>query len=98
MKNLGTRCFGCREFGHVASKCPKKDGIISSFCVERSSGKKYMKNVMIDDVKIKALIDTGSDISLMRADEYIKIGAPRFQTTKTRFSGIGSGEMAALEF
>lgn len=69
VKNLGTRCFGCREFGHVASKCPKKDGIVSSFCVERSSGKKYMKNVMIDGVKIKALIDTGSDISLMRADE-----------------------------
>ncbi|EFN61282.1 hypothetical protein EAG_00602, partial [Camponotus floridanus] len=54
------------------------------------------KDVAIDDVKIEALIDTGSDISLMRADEYISIGSPRFQETKIRFSGIGSDEIAAL--
>lgn len=85
--------FGCCEFEHVASE----EGIVSSFCVECSSGKKYMKNVMIDGVKIKTLIDTESDISLMRADKYIKIGASRFQTIKTRFLGIGfSGKMIAL--
>lgn len=32
----------------------------------------------------------------MRADEYVKMGSPNFRTTGTRFSGIGSGEIAAL--
>jgi len=37
--------------------------------------KKYMKEVSINNRKIEALIDTGSDICLMRADQHIKIGA-----------------------
>lgn len=39
-----------------------------------SLSKKY-RNVEIDGAKIEALIDTGSDISFMRADEYVKMGS-----------------------
>lgn len=99
-KSLGTKCFKCGEFGHIAAKCSKKGDALKSSCVvehsSRKKGKKYTKSVQIDGVKIEALIDTGSDISLMRADEYVKMGSPRFRTTGTRFSGIGSDEIATL--
>lgn len=54
------------------------------------------KDVAIDGTKIEAIIDTGSDISFMRADEYVKMGSPRFRESKIRFSGVESGEIAAL--
>lgn len=96
-KNLGSKCFECGEFGHIASRCSKKkDAPKSSCAVTHSSCGKYTKDVVIDDTIIEALIDTGSDISLMRADEYVKMGSPRFQEVKIRFSGIGSGEITAL--
>jgi len=69
---------------------PKKCAVV------HSSRDRYSKNVVIDGRDIVALIDTGSDISLMRADEYANIGSPRFQSTDIRFSGIGSENIAAL--
>jgi len=55
----------------------------------------YSKNVVIDGRSIIAFINTGNDISLMRADEYANIGSPRFRSTDIRFSGIGSENIAA---
>ncbi|KAH0949446.1 hypothetical protein HN011_000297 [Eciton burchellii] len=36
-----------------------------------------------------ALIDTGSDISLMRAEQYVRVGAPKLGKKTIRFRGIG---------
>lgn len=92
-KSLDAKCFTCGKFGHVASKCPKEDHVTMNSCtVEHSSREKCIKDVEIDGVKIEALIDTGSDISLMRADEYVKMGSPRLQASRIHFSGIGLGE------
>lgn len=94
-KELGVKCFECGEHGHIASKCAKKSE--TSVCaVTRSVHKKYTKDVVINSRNITALIDTGSDISIMRADEYVSMGSPRFQSTKVHFSGIGSGNVATL--
>lgn len=97
-RDLGAKCFKCGEFGHIAARCSKKRDVVKNSCVvEHSLRKSYTKNVAINGVEIEALIDTGSDISLMRADEYTRIGSPRFQATKTRFSGVGSGnEITAM--
>jgi len=39
--------------------------------------KKCVKEVSISGQKMDALIDTGSDISLMRAEQYVRVGAPK---------------------
>lgn len=95
-KELGVKCFECGEHGHIASKCPTKNKATSACVVTRPLHKKYTKDVMVNGRNITALIDTGSDISLMRADEYVSMGSPQFRPTKLQFSGIGSENIAAL--
>ncbi|KAH0946518.1 hypothetical protein HN011_006422 [Eciton burchellii] len=38
-----------------------------------------------------ALIDIGSDISLMRAEQYVRVDAPKLRKKTIRFRGIGGG-------
>lgn len=51
---------------------------------------------MINGREIEALIDTGSDISLIRAEEYVKLGSPCLSTSEIRFCGIGSSDNTTL--
>jgi len=93
-KTLGVKCFGCGAHGHIASKCKKK---INNSNVEKSvvalvsrvPQKKYLQEVMFGDRAIVALIDTGSDISILRSNEYAKMGSPRMRVADTEFCGIG---------
>ncbi|CAK9833038.1 Transposon Tf2-9 polyprotein [Anthophora retusa] len=91
MRDRGAKCFHCREFGHIASKCPRKtSAVVDSLFVETIAKGKYLKPVTINNSEMTALIDTGSDVTLMRADVYDKIGAPRLQYNQVCFDGIGS--------
>lgn len=42
------------------------------------------------------LFDTGSDITVMQADEYIRIGAPRLENIVTPFRSVGTEENVTL--
>jgi len=48
-----------------------------------------LQEVMLGDRAIVALIDTGSDISILRLSEYAKMGSPRMREADTEFCGIG---------
>ncbi|EFN63087.1 hypothetical protein EAG_11500, partial [Camponotus floridanus] len=54
------------------------------------------KTVAINSIKLSALIDTGSDISLMCTDSYVKIGAPTLVKRQIKFRGVGSSENVTL--
>ncbi|XP_043496431.1 uncharacterized protein LOC122520413 [Polistes fuscatus] len=96
-KSRGTKCFECREFGHIAVNCPRNRITNKDSCsISRSVRGKYYKEVVINGQKIDALIDTGSDISLMRATQYIQIGSPRLKPNRIRFRGIGSEDNKTL--
>lgn len=47
-------------------------------------------DVKINDFCIAAILDTGSDLTVMRADQYIKIGAPKLNDKKVPFRGVGT--------
>jgi len=67
----GPKCFQCGKREHIAAKCAAKQNAMRS--VEaRVSGKcdKYVKSVNIGNCKPIALIDTGSDICLIRASVF----------------------------
>ncbi|XP_078051684.1 uncharacterized protein LOC144477819, partial [Augochlora pura] len=89
-KGKGVKCFKCRKFGHVASNC---DGVNESVkdvsSASEASRKKRVKEVQVENCKLIALIDSGSDLNLMRADYYIKIGAPKLNNKIVQFRGVG---------
>jgi len=57
--------------------------------VTRNVCKQYVKERSINDQKIETHIDTGSDIRLMRANQYIRVSAPKLQKKTIQFYGIG---------
>ena len=77
--------------------CSKKKNEVKKACATvHSSRRKYTRKVIVDGKSIEALIDTGSDISLMRADEYVRIGSPKLQSSEVKFLGVGSENITAL--
>jgi len=83
----GPKCYKCS--GHVASKCvehPKTANAVNA----RIARKKYVKEVSISGRKMEALIDTRSNISLMRTEQYVRVGAPKLGKKTIRFRDIGT--------
>ncbi|EFN60729.1 hypothetical protein EAG_09368, partial [Camponotus floridanus] len=50
---------------------------------------KYLQEVTLSGRVIAALIDTGSDISILRSSEYMMMGSPKMRATDMEFCGIG---------
>lgn len=96
-KSEGPKCFQCGERGHIAVKCTKNQNAVRNINTDvRSVCKKYSKEVEINGHKMLALIDTGSDICLLRSDKYIKLGSPQLNLRQIRFHGIGSNDNVTL--
>ena len=55
----------------------------------KQSRSKCHKAVIVNGFEINALIDTGSDLCILRVDRFAKIGAPSFNGQVTQFKGIG---------
>lgn len=91
-KSRGAKCFGCGEFGHIAARCSKNKNAVKEVSDISKSGycNKYLKDIKIRNKKLVALIDTGSDLSLMREDEYQKLGSPEMIRQEIVFRGVGS--------
>ena len=69
-KNKSTKC---QEYLHIAPNCSKSDkSLKNAHNASCSSQTKRSKEVKIANCKFIALVDTGSDLTLMRADQYIK--------------------------
>ncbi|XP_023289213.1 uncharacterized protein LOC111674140 [Orussus abietinus] len=102
-KKKGTRCFRRHEHGHVASRCsrdadPTKEANTIRFLSDnkQSPRGKTFKDVKIGPHCVKALLDTDSDISLMRMDQYKRIGAPQLRDESVPFGGVGLVENRTL--
>jgi len=77
-REKGVKCFHCDERGHIAARCMKgKNAVRDSCAVSERGDEKYYKDVCINDKCIVAVIDTGSDMCMMRIDCYVRLGAPR---------------------
>jgi len=97
-KENGPKCFKCGERGHIAAKCSEKradvkDSYVTQVQVTQT---KCNKKIALNGHSIVALVDTGSDLCLMRADQYSDIGSPPLERKETRFRGVGLKENIAL--
>ena len=86
----GPKCFKCREYGHVASKCSDLGKSSKEVCNTQKSLRAGCKSVRIGNCELSGLIDTGSELTLMRADQHAKIGAPKLIREIIEFRSIGS--------
>lgn len=87
-KEKGVKCFNRNNFGHIATACQeqkkprrKASGVN---CV-KSVDEKYF-TVNINNISCQALLDTGSDVNIIRQDTYKKIGQPKLQQTTRLFT------------
>ncbi|XP_034934770.1 uncharacterized protein [Chelonus insularis] len=94
-KDKGSKCFKCNNFGHIAAKCPESTKIKNLNVVTRSSRKKYLKEVNINEVPMTVLVDTGSDLSIIRADDYVTIGSPKLLQTRYSLTVLDHRKMKA---
>ncbi|XP_026828423.1 uncharacterized protein LOC113562643 [Ooceraea biroi] len=102
-KEKGSKCFQCKEFGHIAAQCPKRNTESTSVgqqvnkCgVAVKSDQKIYKAVKISSQHMAALLDTGSDLHLIRAERYIKLGALPLTGAKIVCLGLGENRMSTL--
>lgn len=98
-KEQGAKCFKCGERGHtrIAARCSGKSKTNTESCmVSGVLRRKYFKNILFNNRAMEALIDLGSDFSLIRVDEYIKLGSPKLRFNQLRFDGVGSNNNVTL--
>jgi len=73
-KTEGPKCFQYIERGHIALKCTKDQKMVGITHAKARVGK-YAKEIEINNHKVLALIDTGSDFCLMRSSKYIQLSS-----------------------
>lgn len=98
-KGKGPRCFNCNEFGHVATRCSltrveKKEKVRCDAL--GSKDKKTYKPVKILGREILAVLDSGSDLHLVRSSCYVKLGAPELELKTIPFDGVGAVNQRTL--
>jgi len=84
----GRECFASGRIGR-----PKAASIVD---VVQGTREKCIGEMSIGDQRMETLIDTGSDIYLMRAEQYIKVGVPKLEK-KIQFRGVGLGDNVTLD-
>lgn len=70
----GVKCFKCNNFGHKSPECPNNTK--KTLNIEED-GKKCSfapyKDVKVNNIHVKALLDTGSDVNLVSESYFIKV-------------------------
>jgi len=80
-KDKGPKCFKCNEFEHISTKCTKteKKENTKSVNVVRAEDIQTVP-VIINGSKVDALLDTGSNVNLIREENVVNaIGIANLQ-------------------
>ncbi|KZC09616.1 Gag-Pol polyprotein [Dufourea novaeangliae] len=96
-KNRGPRCFACREFGHRAADCEKgQEKQVNECAAITVRNNKVYKPVTVMGKQIVAFLNVGSDLHLMKAEQYVKLGCPLLTGPVIPYKGFSSGRVTTL--
>lgn len=101
-KELGKKCFRCQKFGHTANQCSsteeskvdKKQSVVNT--IASSFSNKMLKEVTVDDTRFNALVDTGSQVTIINEDVYHKIKPRQLLDITIYLTGFGKNEVKSL--
>ncbi|XP_041787431.1 uncharacterized protein LOC121602736 [Anopheles merus] len=90
----GPRCFQCNEFGHRANQCGqrnKQQPGTSANLINHVQAELPTKMVQLGGKNIKAVIDTGSEVSIVRQDTFQDLGCvqQRIEQSIQQLRGFG---------
>ncbi|GFV68498.1 retrovirus-related Pol polyprotein from transposon 17.6 [Trichonephila clavipes] len=92
-KHRGPKCILCENFGHKSDACPQKN-IPSSHNVDEITPLTTMcKEVKILSKKILSLVDTGSQVTLMKESVWNQLGSPSLINSGNILTGFGLSKL-----
>lgn len=99
-KEDGPKCFNCGEHGHMANKCPKpkkpRYQIKETNIVQNNNIKVNQKLILVNNHKILATVDTGSDLTLTREDQLSELGVVKLDKVETTILGVGDTKIKTV--
>lgn len=98
-KDRGKKCFTCNGFGHESKNCSNKNDanksqVTTNILVQSVDASRMFKKIIIENKSFRALLDTGSHLSLMRNDIFMSINPPKLCESEVLLTGIAQGQVA----
>ncbi|KAK9686888.1 Retroviral aspartyl protease [Popillia japonica] len=93
------KCYTCNQLGHVAANCTKKrqsEASGSAVLLASTAVPRITTWVKIGNTRMLALIDTGSDVNLIRLREYLEALPGTLDNDSIPLSGLGSIRVKTL--
>lgn len=91
----GIKCFRCNKYGHKGTECPTNPKKSLNIHTQKEERKIPYKKIKINGVDMKALIDTGSDVNLIKTSLLTEFEEkPKYENNSKIFlTGIGEKEI-----
>ncbi|XP_023211668.1 piezo-type mechanosensitive ion channel component 2-like [Centruroides sculpturatus] len=86
----------CEAFGHKASECPRSNSKPEVATLDVTIKPKLFKTIIIGNIGIKAVIDTGSQATLLRKSVFDKLSFRRLSPINSTLNGFGKSVVDPL--
>ncbi|GFX54930.1 retrovirus-related Pol polyprotein from transposon 297 [Trichonephila clavipes] len=88
-KHRGPKCILCENFGHKSDACPQKISLLLIMLMKLPHITTMCKKLKFYLKKILSLVDTGSQVTLMKESVWNQLGSPSLINSGNILTGFG---------